>query len=216
MGVTGMDIMPGFQNTGTWYDYFEGTSFNVSDAAGHSINLGPGEYKVFTTQQFAKPFHYLNFSITDSETQQPISMANISLSVAGTGVSGDDGTTWFTAEAGTLNFTVSRSGYYSVSGTVNVPEQTLVEVSMTVNPNGVSVVASADKFVYPNPATGEVYFANLENGYYRVFDLYGKLIKAGKILSSNYRVDIQNSPEGVYLVKVLKDNQIRSQKIVIQ
>jgi hypothetical protein len=214
IGVTAMDIMPGFQNTGTWHDYFEGTSFNVSDAAGHSVNLGPGEYKVFTSVEFEKPFHYLNFSITDSETQEAISMANISLTGAGTGVSGVDGTACFTAEAGTLNYTVTRSGYYAVSGTVNVPEESTVEVSMTVDPNGLVEDKRSDKFVYPNPTKGEIYFTNLENGYYRIFDLYGKLIKSGKILSDNHNVDLQNLPSGVYLVKVLKDNQIRSQKIV--
>jgi len=216
IGVAGIDIMPGFQQTGTWYDYFEGTSFDVSDAAGHTINLVPGEYKVFTSQSFEKPFHYLNFSVVNAETQEPISMANIILSGAGTGVTGTDGTTWFTAESGTLNYIVTRSGYYSETGTVDVPGESLVEVSMTVNPNGLEDFSMQDMFVFPNPTSGEIFITDSENGQYRIFDLYGKLISAGKIQSSNHIVDIQNSPSGIYLVKVLKDNQIRSQKIIIQ
>lgn len=52
--VTGFDMVPGFQNTGTWYDYFSGESFEVTDL-GASMFMEPGEYHVFTNVQLETP-----------------------------------------------------------------------------------------------------------------------------------------------------------------
>ena len=43
-----------FPNTGTWNNFFDGTEFEVSTAA-QSINLAPGEYKMYTTKKFDTP-----------------------------------------------------------------------------------------------------------------------------------------------------------------
>ena len=39
-----------FPHDGTWYDYFSGTAFNTS-----TINLGPGEFKIFTDVELDGP-----------------------------------------------------------------------------------------------------------------------------------------------------------------
>lgn len=41
--------------TGSWYDYFSGTTFTV-DAISNSITLAPGEFKVFTSNQVSEGF----------------------------------------------------------------------------------------------------------------------------------------------------------------
>ncbi len=43
-----------FTQTGTWYDYFEGTEYTVN-STDQSISLEPGEFKVYTTKQFEQP-----------------------------------------------------------------------------------------------------------------------------------------------------------------
>ena len=43
-----------FPSTGTWYDYFAGTEVNIS-SADQSIELKPGEFKMYTTKKFDKP-----------------------------------------------------------------------------------------------------------------------------------------------------------------
>ena len=43
-----------FPSTGTWYDYFAGTEVDITTAE-QSIELQPGEYKMYTTKQFEKP-----------------------------------------------------------------------------------------------------------------------------------------------------------------
>jgi hypothetical protein len=46
--VTGFNMQPGFQHTGTWYDFFNGTTINVTDASGHTEYFDPGEFHLWT------------------------------------------------------------------------------------------------------------------------------------------------------------------------
>lgn len=47
-------IVPGFQQTGMWYDYFSGDSLAV-DNLNASVSLGPGEYRIYTSVKLPKP-----------------------------------------------------------------------------------------------------------------------------------------------------------------
>jgi hypothetical protein len=52
--VTQINMVPGFQHTGTWYDYFSGNTINVSDV-GASQSFQPGEYHLYFDQQMVSP-----------------------------------------------------------------------------------------------------------------------------------------------------------------
>ena len=52
--VTSINMVPGFQHIGTWYDYFSGESFEVTDL-GASMPFAPGEYRVFLDAPIAAP-----------------------------------------------------------------------------------------------------------------------------------------------------------------
>lgn len=45
---------PAFQHTGWWYDYFQGDSIQVTDAAMY-LPLEAGEYRIYTDKRLAKP-----------------------------------------------------------------------------------------------------------------------------------------------------------------
>ncbi len=47
-GTTAFDMTPGFQHTGTWYDFYSGESVEISDAAGHTVNFQPGDIHLWT------------------------------------------------------------------------------------------------------------------------------------------------------------------------
>jgi len=53
-GLTAVNTQIDFQKTGTWYDYFGQKSINVSTTS-QSLLLGPGEYKIYSTQNFGTP-----------------------------------------------------------------------------------------------------------------------------------------------------------------
>ena len=48
------NIIPGFQETGIWYDYFSGDSINVS-SVNDPIGLQAGEYHIYTTKKLQLP-----------------------------------------------------------------------------------------------------------------------------------------------------------------
>ncbi len=52
--VYGGSIVPGFYNTGTWYDYFTGDSLVVSSTS-DPVNLLAGEYHLYTSKKLPKP-----------------------------------------------------------------------------------------------------------------------------------------------------------------
>jgi Alpha amylase, catalytic domain/Secretion system C-terminal sorting domain/Carbohydrate-binding module 48 (Isoamylase N-terminal domain) len=52
--VTPIDMVPGFQHTGTWYDYFTGNPIEVTDL-NTSFNFTPGEYHLYFDFQLATP-----------------------------------------------------------------------------------------------------------------------------------------------------------------
>ena len=65
-GVTTQGINPDFQQTGTWYDFLDNNStINVTNANA-TINLAPGEFKIYATSQVTLSVNdaYLNRIIT--------------------------------------------------------------------------------------------------------------------------------------------------------
>jgi hypothetical protein len=52
--VTGFDMTPDFQHTGTWYNYFTGEPYEVNQTS-QTLYYGPGQYYVFTDQPLPIP-----------------------------------------------------------------------------------------------------------------------------------------------------------------
>ena len=50
-GVTPVSIVPNFQQTGIWYEYFTCRSINVADVR-EAITLEPGEFRLYSTVEF--------------------------------------------------------------------------------------------------------------------------------------------------------------------
>ncbi len=54
------DMQPSFQHDGTWYDYYTGQSFTVSNPGGHTETYEPGEFHVFIDQPVSHPVTDIN------------------------------------------------------------------------------------------------------------------------------------------------------------
>ena len=52
--VTELSMIPGFQHTGTWYDYFSGETLDVSDTDAF-MSFAPGEYHVYLDDNITAP-----------------------------------------------------------------------------------------------------------------------------------------------------------------
>ena len=64
--VTPLSMAPGFQHTGTWYDYFTGASVEVSDLEA-TFDFSPGEYHLWTDVALNTPDNILAIE----EARQP-------------------------------------------------------------------------------------------------------------------------------------------------
>jgi hypothetical protein len=62
--VTPISIVPGFTQTGTWYDYFTGESI-IEENLSNPFLLEPGEYRVYTTLELETPDISLNIDEAD-------------------------------------------------------------------------------------------------------------------------------------------------------
>ena len=54
--VTNLSMIPGFQHTGTWYDYFSGEPLQIDDINAF-MDFAPGEYHVYVDQEIDFPAH---------------------------------------------------------------------------------------------------------------------------------------------------------------
>lgn len=52
-GITNQNLVPAFQNTGWWYEYFSGDSINVTDVNA-TLGFLPGEYRLYTSKYIGK------------------------------------------------------------------------------------------------------------------------------------------------------------------
>ncbi|MCQ2284941.1 MAG: T9SS type A sorting domain-containing protein [Bacteroidales bacterium] len=70
--------------------------------------------------------------------------------------------------------------------------------------------------MYPNPTTGMVHLANLEdadNLQCQIYDVYGRLLSASAV--EGRQVDLSQFNTGIYIIRILKENQIiTTEKIV--
>ena len=57
-----------FPNAGVWYNYFTGTSINIS-AASYSVTLQPGEYYLYTNSSVVLPVNLLSFTANKTDKQ---------------------------------------------------------------------------------------------------------------------------------------------------
>ncbi|MBB4079220.1 1,4-alpha-glucan branching enzyme [Lewinella aquimaris] len=64
-GVTGAQVTNAVPTTGTWYDYFNGESVTFSDLSA-GIDLGPGEYRVYLSQEVERKGGRLSTATNDA------------------------------------------------------------------------------------------------------------------------------------------------------
>ena len=122
---------------------------------------------------------------------------------------------------GSVSYTVGQVAYTTASGTggsVAAGVQQPYEISVTTaieNTEDILLEFSA----YPNPTTDVLKLRTGERDFesisYRLFDMNGKLIKAGQITDPETSVDMQNLAPSVYFIKVIQnDKEIKTFKII--
>lgn len=127
----------------------------------------------------------------------------------------DNNNTAITGETG-QSFTPSTNGNYAVVVTENNCSDTSSCYNMT--PVGVSTYLANNDFIYyPNPTKGVLYIEIEKNNVvaYSVTSIDGKNIVEGNVgkKATKLKVDLSNQSEGVYLLKIIKENGFEVYKI---
>ena len=122
---------------------------------------------------------------------------------------------------GSISYSVGQVTYTTNTGTggsvmagVEQPYEISVPTALE-NTEDILLELSA----YPNPTTDVLTLRtgerDIENISYRLFDMNGKLIKAGKLTGSETPVNMQSLAPSVYFIKVIQnDKEIKTFKII--
>jgi len=73
--VVAGNVIPNFQNTGMWYEFFTGDSLSVASTSA-LINLRPGEYRIYSNVKWKTPDEYINL-LSTSESISKMERARI-------------------------------------------------------------------------------------------------------------------------------------------
>ena len=79
--------------------------------------------------------------------------------------------------------------------------------------NGISEKETNPINIYPNPTSGIVKIAGVENGSYSVVDINGRLIASG-VVNSNSTIDITSKPAGVYFIQITENKSTSVVKLI--
>jgi len=217
LDVKTITMKPGFQHTGTWYNYFTGNTIQVNDAAGYSMTMKPGAFYVFTDKKLTRPFVELTFKVVYSGSNAPVPNVEISLGKYGKHTTGAYGLAHFTpvSNAG-YPFVVHFSSSIDTSGTVHVDEKNKT-VTIRVVATGVeSNAISRSLKVYPNPASRKVIVNTQNPGILILSSINGRVLMHRKVEQGKTVVDVSVLRPGMYFLKYIGEKHTQLQKLIVR
>jgi len=91
---------------------------------------------------------------------------------------------------------------------------------LSLGTNGIKDISEIKSLtIFPNPSNGEFRISNLapfKGGFIAFYNPAGQLIKQQSILENSLMLNFESLSKGIYLVKVIKDNIVLSQKILLE
>ncbi len=215
--VVTQSTAPGFQHTGLWYNYFTGESFDVSNSASHTVDLGPGGYYVFTDKQITRPFVDLTFEVIYKQSGNPVYGATVALSEMGSRVTGTNGKAMFLPLSnGDYTYNVTKGNYDPVSGVISVMED---DKTITVEIDGIDAIdeyADARINIYPNPANHQITIETDVDYELQIADIKGKVIITKNISQRLETINTSTLTPGMYILKFLNNNIAINKKLIIK
>ncbi len=121
-------------------------------------------------------------------------------------------------ENGTYSYDVKADGYLETTGEVNVNGSDVTE-DVVLKTVGIQSEDQACISIYPNPAHKELNITyNSVISSMVIYNIAGKLIytRDGIKEKGTIRVDVSDYPQGIYLLKVVLDNRIAVERIIIK
>ena len=96
-------------------------------------------------------------------------------------------------------------------------DQVVTTTSSSFNVLGIAEAKRLDFEMYPNPASDKLTIqlpSGSDNATVEFYDYVGRLALTQKVTTSNNKVNVNNLSTGIYLLKVLSDDKIGTQKFI--
>jgi 1,4-alpha-glucan branching enzyme len=217
MGVTAFNMAPGFTKNGTWYDYFTGDAYEVTDAAGQTINFAPGDYRVFTSVPLPKPFHKLTVKVVEDVTGNTLLGALVNLSDAGNRLTDNLGSVSFLALPKTVIVTASKFGWIKKSATVTITGDQEITIRLLKDESSIGEQEAENGLrVYPNPGHGVLTVETKETGLLQLFNLEGKQLLVQNLEYPSEMLDVSGFAKGIYILRFDGKERKCYSKIVVE
>ncbi len=120
---------------------------------------------------------------------------------------------------GEYAFTVEAGGYESYQSNINVEGDRSIQVVLSDASFGGNPLDSQDVQLYPNPSNGLVKIRNNTNYRHlmvRIYSLTGHMIYSKITEGPVTTINLRNHPEGMYLIRLSKDDHQITQKLLIE
>jgi hypothetical protein len=116
-----------------------------------------------------------------------------------------------TGTGGTASYSVGQVVYTAATGTNGSLAQGVqqpYEISTTVGIKETAITLELS--VYPNPTTDYLTLKVEDNTElnYQLYDLQGKVIENKKVSSTRTSINVENLPNAIYFLNVVKNNQV--------
>ena len=110
---------------------------------------------------------------------------------------------------GTGDFTAYVTAVYNSGQNESTSESIEIDGPLLI----INDVKKQKALLYPNPTNGILNIGNKNLTKIQIFDLTGKIIKE---FNPNPLVDLSNFSKGIYLIKLISDEGIMTDKIIIK
>jgi 1,4-alpha-glucan branching enzyme len=213
MGVSTLSIAPGFQNSGTWHDYFSGETVNITDPSGQTFSFGPGEFRVYTNVQLAKPYHEVTVIVKDSATSMVISGAEVTFENAGVQHTDLLGKAGFVLFPGNNVIRVTKSNYSLINRTLNIESTGEITILMKKTAGAIDEPDQNLLKVYPNPASNMVTIEAERLFHVTLLTPEGRFLRSFTMNSLKETFNITGLPHGMYIVKFTEGETVIFRKL---
>jgi len=217
----------GTPEVGSWGEYNLHLSIEIFiDVVGNPVSIG-----TFTDSSavvFIEPQLYGNFLI-DGTTPNEV-CNNFPINITYTGNASENATYhWNFGEHITVlegegqgPYTIEYNDGYAGIDSISLYVEEDIYTSPTYSISyitdiceDVSTVSNQDIHIYPNPFDGQLEIRGLkQDGTIRIFDLTAKEVFSSELNQEHLQFDLESLQSGVYLVSIITENAVTTQKIV--
>lgn len=111
---------------------------------------------------------------------------------------------------GDLDLVVGEYGYGAVKPKIRFYRNDEIVIST-------KEITAENMLVYPNPTTGLVTIQNSEGYNVQVIDINGRIIRSfTDVNESNLKIDLTDQSNGVYIIRLFNDAEVKTAKIIVE